>query len=171
MAGIRDLIAAIPPILETQLAITSPTKALSTCRIFGSNDATHGTIGWTPPQDQSTFAVLKVQGFSTSTIETNRMWVTYQVPIFLAVAHSDTPFAIENYNDEALAWQEAAVQVIAANRRLLPIGASVSPVDGDTQFQLIRGGIREKHQIFDIPYYGVELDTTVRIVYAVNYQA
>lgn len=171
MAGIRDLIAAIPPILEAQLAITSPTKALTTCRIWGSSDATHGSIGWTPPEDNSAFAVLKVQGFTTANTETNRMWVTYQVPIFLAVAHSDTPALIENFNDEALAWQENMVQVVAANRRLLPIGTSVSPVDGDTQWMLIRGGIREKHQIFDIPFYGVELDTTVRVVYSVNYQA
>lgn len=170
MAGVRDLIAAIPPILVAQLSITNPTKALSTCRINGSNDPTYGTIGWTPPLDGSAFAVIKTQGISTANTETNRMWVTYQVPIFLAVAHADTTAVIENYNDEALGWLESFIQVVASNRRLLPIGTSVSPVAGDTQWALIRGGIREKHQIFDVPYYGVELDTTIRIVYAVNYQ-
>lgn len=171
MAGVRDLLAAIPPILLAQTAITNPTKTLSDCRIYGSNDPLYGTIGWTPPENQSPFSVIKIQGFTTANTETNRIWVTYQIPIFIAVQHSDTPFVLENYNDQALAWMESMLQVVSANRRLLPLGASVSPVAGDTQWLFLRGGIKESHQIFNIPYYGVECDTTLRIVYSVDYQA
>lgn len=171
MAGLRDLLAAIPPILTSQVAITNPNKSLTTCRIYGSNDPQYGTIGWTPPATQDPFAVLKIQGFTTANTEANRLWVTYQIPIFIAVQHADTPFVLENYNDQALAWGESMMQVVSANRRLLPLGASVSPVAGDTQWLFLRGGVKEAHQVFNIPYYGIECDTTLRIVYAVNYQA
>jgi len=170
MAGIQQLVEQIPPILTANLAISSPARSLSTCRIYGSNSLIYGTIGWIPPQDQTPFAVVKVQGFSTSVPEPNRIWLKFSVPIFVGVTHADTPFALENFNDQAMQWMDSFVQVIAANRRLYPASLTVSPNVGDVRWELLRGGIREKHPIFDIPYYVTEFDTQITIVYSVNYQ-
>lgn len=168
--AVRELIKLIPPKLVAQASITSPNKSLSTVRIYGSNDATYGMIGWTPPTDGSAFAVLLPTAVENSTPETNRVWAKYTLNIFLAVANSDTPYVLENYNDEAMAWADTMMAVVAQNRRLLPESTTVDPTIGDVQWIYESAAIREQHPIYNIPFYGINFKTCLSVVYAVNYE-
>lgn len=172
MAGYRDLLASIPQILLNDLKITSPATTLSDCRILGNNDPTYGTVGWIPGPIQagSAFAIIKTSGGDASYPETNRTWMKYTQQIFVAIAHHDTPFVVENYNDQATQWIDQMVQVVAENSRVLPVGSSVSPVSGDVWWELNRANIMERHLFLNVWYYGVQFTTTMRVVYGVNYQ-
>lgn len=172
MAGYRDLVLAIPPILLADLKISTPTTTLSDCRILGNDDPTYGTIGWTPPviQSGSAFSIVRTLNGGASYPEPNRVWMLYQQEIFVAIAHADTPFVNENFNDQATQWIDQMVQVIPNNSRVLPVGQSVSPVSGDVWWELKRADINERHLIFNSWYYGVKFLATLRVVYSVNYE-
>ncbi|MGZ6281718.1 MAG: hypothetical protein ACXWQ5_00225 [Ktedonobacterales bacterium] len=167
---IRELVALIPPTLVGQIIPTTPAKTLSTCRIFGSNDATYGAVGWVPPTDGSTFATLKTREVTNTWPETNRVWSEYTIEIFIGIVHGDTPNVAENYNDEALAWADLMVQVVASNRRLLPGSGTIAPTMGDVCWDYKSGVIRERHPVYNIPYYGLDCTTCLRVVQGVNYQ-
>lgn len=169
--AVQELFTVIAPKAVAQLKITSPVaKSLSTCRIYGSNDPTYGTVGWTPPLDGSAFAVLKVKEGKNREVETNRLWMTYGVDMFLGIAHADTANVNENYNNEALGWMDSMMQFIAGNRRLAPESLAIDPMMGDVQWCYDTASVREQHPVYGIPYYGVLFVSSLRIVYAVNYQ-
>lgn len=172
MAGYRDIILNVPPILLANLKITSPAKTLSDCRILGNTDPVYGTVGWVPSQNANLnpFAIVKTHFGDATYPETNRLWMKYRQEVFIGIAHYDTPFVIENFNDEAAQWIEQMVQVVASNSRVLPVGSSVSPVAGDVWWEFSRADIVERHLVFGSWYYGVKVSTTMRVVYGVNYQ-
>lgn len=164
------LVLAIPPILIAQWGIVNPAKSLTQCVISGSDDPTYGSIGWLPPTDGTPFALIKVQGIGQSVPETNRVWMSYHLDTFLGIIHGDTENVIFDYNDQALQWAENYVQIVAANRRLTPASLTVSSTSGDVRWEFTGGAIREKHPIYEIPYYGLVLNTKLTITMAVNYE-
>lgn len=167
---IRELVELIPPLL-TGLSITStPVKTITTCRLYGSNDATYGTVGWVPPTTGNTFCVIKAKDVNNTFPETNRVWSELRLDVFIGIVHGDTPDVQENYNAEALLWIDAMNQFTASNRRLLPGSLSLSSTLGDVQWIFKSGIIRERHPIFEIPYYGLLCDTSLRVVEGVTYQ-
>lgn len=170
MAGVRDMVALIPPILVSNLAITSPSRTLSTCRIAGSTDATYGTVGWAPPIDGSPFAVLFTQSVKAKEVETWRLWTDYEVQIFIGISQADEPGALFNYNDQALQWMDNFIQVIAQHRHLLPGSTTISSILGDVQWSYLGGTVRVRHEIYNRNYYGLDLRTNLHIVQTVNWQ-
>lgn len=170
MAGARDMLLLIPPILTGQLAISSPARALSTARIWGNDDPTIGTVGWTPPIDGAPFAVISVQSVKATEKETFRLWLDYQIQIFVGVAQSDEAGALFNYNDQAMQWMDAFVQVIANNRRLYPGSTVVSATVGDVEWCYESATLRIRHEIYNRNYFGVEFKTNLHVVESVNWQ-
>lgn len=172
MAGYINLINGIPPILLSQWAITSPvSQTLADARIMGSNDPLYGAIGYIPRLDGAPFATLEtVQVKDSDTVESNRIWSTYALHIFLAVEHADTPTAYQDFDLICLAWIESLRQVVAANRRLNNLAQALYPTAGDVQWTMQSGKIVDRHVILGVPYFGALCATSVRLINAVNYQ-
>lgn len=172
MAGYIDLINGIPPILLSQWSITTPlTQTLGDARIMGSNDPQYGAINYIPRLDGTPFAILETtQVKDNDTTESNRIWSTYELQIFLAVEHADTATAYQDFDLICLAWIESLRQTVAANRRLLPLTQTLYPTAGDAQWTMQSGKIIDRRIIFGVPYFGALCATSVRLINAVNYQ-
>jgi hypothetical protein len=170
--GYQDLVMTIPPILIAQCGITDPiTSTLADARVYGSSDPTYGAIGWPPRLDGKPFAFLNTTAVrDDDMIETNRIWSTYTLMIFLAIEHADTASSLADYHLITLGFLEQLRQVVAANRRLMPQSNTLYPTAGDVRWVMKSGKILERHMLNGVPYYGIEALTTILIVNAVSYQ-
>ncbi len=169
--ALREIIEALPPLLVSQLSITSPTTALAECRIIGSIDSTYGTVGWLPRMDGQPFCLIEPMAtHEADNMEVGRIWTSMQLLLYLLIDHADTAALQQDYNDRALAWIDSARQMIAANRRVLPASQSLYPTAGDVRWTLAATKILERHVMFGIPWFCVELTTEVLVVVSVNYQ-
>ena len=169
MAGIRELLPFVAQTLETNMAISNPSRTLNSVRILGSTDPNYGTVGWVPPNDGTPFGLIELASSKASTPETNRIWMTYEVFFFIGIEKTDTPNVVFNFNDQATGWMDSAIQVIASNRRLLPQSNMISPEMGDVQWEIVKAKVTDR-KYWNVSYYGVDITTTIRIVYSVNYQ-
>ncbi len=172
MAGVRDVLLLIPPVLLSQWSITSPiVQSLHDCRVADSNDATYGTIGWVPPRDGSPWAALELAMTKETTPEPNRVRVVGAVTIFLALALADTELVVADLHDRALAYWDSLRQVVAANRRLMPGTTTLYPTAGDVRWELVSGKqIADKAQ-YGGAWRGVEFTTQLSVTVTVSYQA
>lgn len=169
--GLREVLPLIPPVLLAQLSITNPTTALAECRILGSNDATYGTVGWVPRLDGKPFAVLSWSADSDD--ETQETWyvhATWQVEIFLAIAHASDPSLVANFNDLALAWSDASRYVIASNRRLSPSADALYPQAGDLRWRRTGAKNVPSRALLGTPFAGVSIMTELELTVRVQYQ-
>lgn len=169
MAGIRDLLPYIPPILIANLAITNPATTLSEARILGSTDPTYGTFnnGWAPRLDGRPFVIIDADEGKYAYPESNREWVTYRVTLFLAIDHADTA-TTQNYDDLALAWADALSDLIPAHWRL-DNAALLVPFAADIRWVVDVWRKRINRTIIDVPYYGIEMDTSLTLVRPLTY--
>ena len=170
--GYQDLIMAVPPILINQLQITDPIVSnLGDARMYGSNDPTYGAIGYIPRLDGIPFAMLNTDSvIDDDTVETNRIWATYTLSIFIAIQHADTPSVANDYHLVAMGYLEQMRQLVPANRRLLPYSNYLFPTAGDVRWSMRNGRVSDRHNILGIPFYGVDIKTQLLIVEAVRYQ-
>lgn len=169
--ALRELVAAIPPVLVAQWAISTPTTALAECRIIGSTDTSYGTVGWLPRMDGAPFCLLEpMSTHENEAVETNRVWTTMQVVLYLLVDHADTAALQQDYNDRSLAWIDSARQVIASNRRLLSASQALYPTAGDVRWTMLSSKIIERHVMFGLPWFAVEIVTELLVIVSVNYQ-
>lgn len=169
--GLRAVLPLIPPVLLTQLWIDTPTTVLADCRILGSTDPTYGTVGWTPRLDGKPFAILTWQ--QTGDDQTQETWhvhAMWAVELFIAIAHATDPIALQNFNDLALAWDDASRLVIASNRRLSPSADNLFPTQGDLRWWRTGGQPVPARVIYGTAYMGVSIATQLEAAITVDYQ-
>jgi len=171
MAGLREILPLIPPILLSQLAITSPTTSLAECRIMGSTDPLYGTVGWTPRLDGKPFCVLSwQQDTDDDSQETWYIHATWDLELFIAIAHAVDPAVLEDYNDRALAWSDASRLIIAQNRRLSPSADNLFPTAGDVRWNRIGAKAVAQRALLGTPFSGVSIMTKLELSIQVQYQ-
>lgn len=170
--GYQDLVMTIPPILVNQCTITDPiVSSLATARMYGSSDPSYGAINFVPVLTGQPFAYLYTANvIDNDAVETNRIWSTYTLMIFIAIEHADTASALNDYHLIAMGYIEQMRQVVAANRRLTPQSNTLYPTAGDVRWVMKMGKVVDRQVVLGVPYYGVEITTTLMIVNAVNYQ-
>lgn len=164
LAGLADILPLLPPILEAQWAITTPPTSLSTCRIEGSNDATHGTVGWVPvpPEQVCPFALLGWRGDTNTLKVASRNWTMAEVHVFLAVAQAGTAPDM-NYNLLAARWRDALLPVIYRNFSV-PGSQYLSPDMGDVEWRVPegKGSTVLTRDVWGVNFYGVDIVTMIR---------
>lgn len=171
MGGLREVLPLIPPVLLAQWSIANPTTALAECRIMGSNDATYGTVGWTPRLDGQPFCVISwADDTDDESQETWFVHATWKVELFLAVAHASDPSLVENFNDLALAWSDASRLVIASNRRLSPSADNLVQNVGDLRWRRTGATNVPSRALLGTPFAGVSIMTELQLTVAVQYQ-
>jgi hypothetical protein len=174
MAGLREIMTLIPPVLVSQLSITTPPQSLATARILNSIDPTYGTVGWVPPQDGNPFAVLELLSSKEKEYEANRIRAIGLVSIFFAIEHADTPTVAVDYHDRQLAWMDSVRQVVAANRRLASGSLTLYPQAGDVRWQLIEvkmiPQMAAPKPLLGSIWRGIECLTNLEASIVVNYQ-
>ena len=170
MPGLREVVSLIPPVLIAQLSITSPTQALGTARIIGSNDATYGTVGWTPPLNGTPFAVLELMRTKEVEQEVGRIRAKGIVNTFIAIEHTDTPTVMEDYHDRQMAWMDSMRQVVAANRRLYPGTITQYPTAGDVRWQMTDINMISSKPFLGSIWRGIECLTNLEASIVVNFQ-
>jgi hypothetical protein len=170
--GYQDLIMTIPPILISQCHITDPViSSLGDARVYGSDDPNYGAIGYVPRLDGIPFAFINtVSVMDNDSVETNRIWSTYTMTIFIAIEHADTASNLGDYHLIAMGYIDQMRQVVAANRRLTPQSNTLYPTAGDVRWVMRSGRVIDRHVILGVPYYGVEITATLLLINAVNYQ-
>src|SRR5689334_4286342 len=175
--GISDLLPTMPPAIINHTTgwfintTPSPTY-LADVRILGGTDPTYGTQGWVPGQNGLPFAILCVEGSKEDeTKEPNRIWVTYDVRLFVAIVHADTAAASPaDYHQQAMLWLDSARQFVAGNRRVGAAGQQQFGYAGDSRWRMLGGNKVKRYDVLGVPYFGVEIRTDMRLVVLVNYQ-
>jgi hypothetical protein len=174
MAGLREIVTLIPPVMVSQLSITNPTQSLASARILNSLDPSYGTIGWAPPMDGNPFAVLELLSSKEKEHETNRVRAIGVVSIFLAIEHADTPTVYADFHDRQLAWMDSLRQLVAANRRLAPSSLTLYPQAGDVRWQLTEVKMIPQtaapKPLLGSRWRGIECLTNLEASIVVNYQ-
>ncbi len=178
MAGQRELVTLIPPVLLTMSIPTvvgqPATTALAEARILGSTDATYGTVGWTPNarlRDGAPFAIITQSGKTKEfQVETGRVRTAAPVSIFFAVAESDVPNVGFNFEDATVAWRDALRVTIPPNRRLASGSLSISANLMDVRWEMGAGDIKERYEVLGIAFYGVEIETLLSWTTLVQFQ-
>ena len=170
MAGLREIITLIPPVLVAQLSIATPTQALGTARIVASNDATYGTVGWLPPTDGTPFAVLELLSTREIEQEVGRVRVKGIVNIFIAIEHADMAATDVDYHDRQMAWADSIRQVVASNRRLAPGSVTLYPTHGDVRWQLTDTKMVPSKPFLGSIWRGVDCLTNLEASVIVNFQ-
>lgn len=178
MAGIRDLLPLLPPVLLTA-SITNTSNSnpqLSTVRILGSDDPTYGTASdWTPPLDAGSLPFGIIQWLGTTDDmekEANRVHVTAHLELFIAIAHTDTPDAVVNYIDLELAWDDEMRKLIASKSKLSAESQGVLDPSqaGDIWWIKESATPVNSHSILGTTYAGIQIPMSLWVVIPVNYQ-
>lgn len=174
MAGERELIAFLPPIL---LTASIPTviggwvlTPLSDARIVGSADPSYGTIGWVPTQTTPPFALIASSKARESQYETGRVRTQADVHLFLAVGEASVPPLGFSLNDAAVAWRDAIRQLVPQHRRLSPQADNAWPTAGDVRWEMGGSEIKERYDILGVAYYGVDITTVLSWTTLVQFQ-
>lgn len=176
MAGERELVAFIPPILLAEAAISQysggggATVTLSDARIEGSADPTYGTIGWAPPTDGGPFCLLTSGATKESQYETGRVRSVTALRLFIAIDVALVPAPGLSLNDQAVAWRDALRLLIPRHRRLSPQADNAWPTAGDVRWEMTGSAIKEREDILGIAYYGVEIQTALSWTTLVAFQ-
>lgn len=174
MAGERELLAFLPPILLTAsipaVSGGASTTALTEARVAGSNDPTFGTIGWTPPLDGSPFALISSGKARESQYETSRVRTQADVHLFIAVAEANVPPTTLSPNNLAVAWRDAIRQLIPQHRRLSPEADNAWPTAGDVRWEMGGSEIKDRYDILGVAFYGVDITTVLSWTTIVQFQ-
>lgn len=184
MSGLRDVLPLIPPLVlgavagKPALVIISPNTSLADCRINGSDDASYGTVGWTPNQSGNPFMVLYADlgkdnpsdRSSPGRVPTNQIWVESDVDCFIAIDHADQAANVPaNYDDLKVAWVDATRLYIPANRRLQPNAAGLSNI-ADVRWEMLDWKTMPRKLVLGTPFFGALVMTKLSFSLGVTYE-